>query len=145
MLATWTIGLGSVMFTLIDRWIRDPLSPVNNYWADSYYQVADSLACMIVAFPLYLLTMRYILREVGVHPEKLESPVRKWLTYIALLIAAGVVVGDLISFLTHFLRGELTARFVAKTSVALLIAGGVFWYYLGSLQKGAPAARSKDE
>jgi Domain of unknown function (DUF5671) len=145
MLATWTIGLGAVMFTLIDRWIRDPLSPVNNYWADSYYQVADSLACMIVAFPLYLLTMRYILREVGVHPEKLESPVRKWLTYIALLIAAGVVVGDLISFLTHFLRGELTARFVAKTSVALLIAGGVFWYYLGSLQKGAPAARSKDE
>jgi hypothetical protein len=37
--------------------------------------------------------MRSILREVRLHSEKLESPVRKWLTYIALLIAAGVVVG----------------------------------------------------
>jgi hypothetical protein len=93
MLATWTIGLGSVMFTLIDRWIRDPLGPVNSYYAGGYYQMADSLACMIVAFPVYLLTMRSILREVRLHSEKLESPVRKWLTYIALLIAAGVVVG----------------------------------------------------
>jgi Domain of unknown function (DUF5671) len=145
MLATWTIGLGSVMFTLIDRWIRDPLSPANNYYSGGYYQIADSLACMIVAFPIYLLTMRSILREVGLHPEKLESPVRKWLTYIALLIAAGVVVGDLITFLTYFLRGELTGRFMAKTSVVLVLAGGVFWYYLGSLQKGAGAARKADE
>ena len=145
MLATWTIGLGSVMFTLIDRWIRDPLSPANNYYSGGYYQIADSLACMIVAFPIYLLTMRTILREVGLHPEKLESAVRKWLTYIALLIAAGVVVGDLITFLTYFLRGELTGRFIAKTSVVLAIAGGVFWYYLGSLQKGAGAAGKADE
>jgi hypothetical protein len=145
MLATWTIGLGSVLFTLIDRWIRDPLSPANNYYSGGYYQMADSLACMMVAFPVFLLTMRSILREVRFHPEKLDSPVRKWLTYIALLIAAGVVVGDLISFLTYFLRGELTARFVAKVSVVLVIAGGVFWYYLGSLQKSAAAARSKDE
>jgi len=145
MLATWTIGLGSVMFTLIDRWIRDPLSPANNYYSGGYYQIADSLACMIVAFPIYLLTMRSILREVGLHSEKLESPVRKWLTYIALLIAAGVVVGDLITFLTYFLRGELTGRFMTKTSVVLVIAGGVFWYYLGSLQKGAVATRKADE
>src|SRR6266481_3456946 len=141
MLATWTIGLGSVMFTLIDRWIRDPLSPANNYYAGGYYQIADSLACIIVAFPIYLLTMRYILREVRLHPEKLESPVRKWLSYIALLIAAGVVVGDLITFLTYFLRGELTARFAAKVAAVLVIAGGVFWYYIGSLQKGASASK----
>jgi hypothetical protein len=145
MLATWTIGVGSVMFTLIDRWIKDPMSPANNYYSGDYYQMADSLAGIIVAFPLYLFTMRYILREVRLHPEKLESPVRKWLSYLALLIAAGVVVGDLIAFLTLFLRGELTGRFVARTSVVLVIAGGVFWYYLGSLQKSAAVSRSADE
>jgi len=123
-LATWTIGFGSVMFTLIDRWFKDPLSP-RNYYSASYYQMADSLACIIVAFPVYLLTMRYITRELEVHPEKLESGVRKWLTYIALLIAALIVVGDLITFLTYFLRGELTARFVAKVATTLVIAGGV--------------------
>jgi hypothetical protein len=87
-LATWTIGLGQVAFALIDRWISDPLSP-GNFYSSSYYQIADSLACLIVAFPVYLLTMRFITREVEVHPDKLESSVRKWLTYIALLIAAG--------------------------------------------------------
>jgi uncharacterized protein YacL len=135
-LATWTFGLGSIMFSLIDRWIKDPITSFNNY-TSGYYQIADSLACVIIAFPVYLLVMRYILREIESHPEKLESPVRKWLTYVALLIAAGVVVGDLITFLTYFLRGELTARFVAKVAVVLVIAGGVFWYYMGSLQKGA--------
>jgi hypothetical protein len=82
-LATWTIGLGSVSFTLIDRWLKDPLSP-SNYYAGSYYQIADSLACIMVAFPVCLLIMRYIVRELEIHPEKLESSVRKWLTYIAL-------------------------------------------------------------
>jgi len=72
-LATWTFGAGSVMFTLIDRWFKDPLNPMN-YYADGYYQIADSLACVIVAFPVYVFVMRYIIREVEGHPEKLESP-----------------------------------------------------------------------
>ncbi len=143
-LATWTIGLGSVMFTLIDRWIKDPLSP-NYYYGGSYYQIADSLSCIIVAFPVYLLVMRIIVRELEVHPEKLESGVRKWLTYIALLIAAGVGVSDVITFLTYFLRGELTARLVAKDAVVFVIAGGVFWYYMGSLQKsGVPSKKAHE-
>jgi hypothetical protein len=133
-LATWTFGAGSVMFTLIDRWIKDPLSPMN-YYGGGLYQMADALACVIVAFPVYIFVMRYIIRESESNPGKLESPVRKWLTYIALLIAACVVVSDLITFLTYFLRGELTAQFVSKVGVVLVIAGGVFWYYMGALQR----------
>ena len=143
-LATWTIGLGRVAFTLIDRWLLDPFSPGDSY-SNSYFQMADSLACIIVAFPVYLLTMRFITRELERQPEKLDSGVRKWLTYIALLIAAGVVVGDLITFLTYFLRGELTSRFVAKVAAALVIAGGVFWYYLSSLAQRAPVRKNTDE
>lgn len=135
-LATWSIGLGSIAFRLIERWIRDPLAPTSYYsYSDGYSQMADALASVIVAFPLYLLVMRYILKQIESHPEKLESPVRKWLSYLALLIAAGIVLGDLITFLTFFLRGELTARFVAKVIVVLVIAAGIFWYYFGSLQK----------
>jgi len=143
-LAIWTYGAGSVMFALIDRWIKDPLSTMN-YYSGGYYQMADSLASIIVAFPIYVFVMRYIIRESEGHPGKLESPVRKWLTYIALLIAACVVVGDLITFLTYFLRGELTARFVAKVAVVLVIAGGVFWYYMGSLQKKSVSPKNADE
>src|SRR6266851_3010315 len=56
-LAIWAIGLGSLMFTLIDWWIKDPLSP-NNYYSGGYYEIADSLACIIVTFPVYLMVMR---------------------------------------------------------------------------------------
>ncbi len=140
-LSIWTFAAGSVMFTLIDRWIKDPYSTIN-YYGSGYYQIADSLASILVAFPVFIFVMRYIIRETEGNPAKLESPVRKWLTYLALLIAACVVVGGLITFLTYFLRGELTARFVTKVSVVLVIAGGVFWYYLGSLQK-APAPQKK--
>jgi hypothetical protein len=79
--------------------------------------------------------MSFILREVESSPERLQSGVRKWLTYIALLLTAGTMIGDLVVFLTTFLQGELTLRFVLKAIVVILIAGSIFWYYLGSLRE----------
>ncbi|MGA2592106.1 MAG: DUF5671 domain-containing protein [Bryobacteraceae bacterium] len=133
-LGTWTIALGSLMFTYIDRWFPDPLAQRSFQF---HREISGEMACVIVAFPIFLLVMRFILREVETRPEKLESGVRRWLTYIALLIAAGTVIGDLITFLTYFLEGELTTRFVLKVLTVIVIAGSVFWYYLVSLKKGA--------
>jgi len=84
---------------------------------------------LILAFPIYLLVMRLILRETADHPERLESGVRKWLTYLALLGTAGAMICDLIWFLDYFLTGELTVRFVLKSATIMLISGAVFAYY----------------
>ena len=97
--------------------------------------LADNLAALIVAFPIYLFVVRLILRTLRQNPEGSESPVRKWLTYLAMLIAVGIVIGDLVTFLAYFLRGDLTVRFVLKDVVVLVIAGGVLLYYLGSLRR----------
>lgn len=134
-LATWTTALGSLMFTFIDRWFPDALA--QQRFENSRYAVSTEMACIIVAFPVFLFVMRFILRDVERRPDKIESGVRKWLTYIALLITAGIVIGDLITFLAYFLRGELTARFVLKSLTVLVIAGSIFWYYLGFLKRGA--------
>lgn len=135
-LATWTIGLGSVAFTLIDRLLADTLfSTGYNYQGYDTYSIAGALASILVAFPIYLLVSRTIVREGRSDPEKLNSPVRKWLTYMALVIAAGVFIGDLITALTYLLRGEITSRFLAKALVVLLISGGVFFHYFGGLRK----------
>jgi hypothetical protein len=141
-LATWTYGLGFVMFELINRWIKDPTQP---YYYGGFYQMANSLAAIIIAFPVYLLAMRYITSELERHPEKLESGVRKWLTYIALFITAALAIGDLITFLTAVLRGELTANFSAKAAVVLVITGGIFWYYLGALQQKRRPLKTANE
>lgn len=133
-LATWTLSLGSICFVLIEDWIPDPLAR-GNYESFSLSQLPGELAALLVTFPIYLLVMRVILSETRRAPEKLDSGVRKWLTYLALLIAAAVMIGDIITFLTYFLKGELTARFLSKVAVTLAISGGVFWYYFGSLRE----------
>jgi hypothetical protein len=135
-LATWTLAVGSICFILIENWIPDPLAR-HNYSTPMLSQMPGELAAVIVTFPIYLLVMRVILSETRRAPEKLDSGVRKWLTYLALLIAAGVMIGDVITFLTYFLKGELTARFLSKVAVTLAISGGVFWYYFGSLREAA--------
>jgi hypothetical protein len=138
-LATWTIGLGSLAFSLIDRWLADTLfqSPYNGGY-DSY-TIAAAQASVLVAFPIYLLVSRTVVRDGRIYPEKLNSPVRKWLTYMALVIAAGVFIGDLINALTYLLRGEITSRFLAKSFVVLVLSGGVFFYYFGGLRKSEKA------
>jgi len=144
-LATWTIGLGSLAFALIDRWLADPLFNGYQQTFDTYI-ITSSLAAVIVAFPLYLLISRTVLREAAAHPEKLDSSIRKWLTYMALVIAACVFMGDLITALSYLLRGELTSRFLAKAFVVLVLSGGVFFYYFGGLRKtdGAVAGLNRD-
>jgi len=142
-LATWTIGLGALAFSLIDHWLVDPLFSTPYYRGDDMYSAAASMASIFVAFPIYLLVSRAVLRDEGVHPEKLNSPVRKWLTYMALVIAACVFIGDLIAALTYLLRGEMTSRFLAKAFVVLVISGGVFFYYFGGLRRSEAEAQSK--
>jgi membrane protein YqaA with SNARE-associated domain len=132
-LGVWTIGLGSLLFTLIEIRFPDPV------FANRYVNVRNSIsgpmASLIVGFPAYLLTMRVLLRDLARTLEKADSPVRKWLTYIALLLSAGTVIGDLVTFVNYFLRGQLTTPFLLKVLAVLVIAGGVFWYYLTPLEK----------
>jgi Domain of unknown function (DUF5671) len=138
-LATWTIGLGCLAFALIDRWLADPLFYGYQQAFDSY-TITTSLASLIVAFPLFLLISRTVIREATAHPEKFDSSIRRWLTYMALVIAASVFMGDLIAALAYLLRGELTSRFISKSFVVLALSGGIFFYYFGGLRKTETAA-----
>lgn len=144
-LATWTIGFASLAFSLIDWRIPDPLF---NGYAQAYERasMASSLAALLVAFPLFLLISRSVTKEAQQQPERLESPIRKWLTYMALVVAAGIFMGDLITAVSYLLRGELTTRFLFKFSIVLLLSAGVFFHYIGGLRKteALPATRRWD-
>ncbi|MGD1857759.1 MAG: DUF5671 domain-containing protein [Leptolyngbyaceae cyanobacterium] len=131
-LGIWTQALGEIGFILINHVIPDPLS---RSYGDSSFQIAFCLARLLVAYPVYLLLMRKILKELSVYREKTYSGVRKWLTYLALLIVALVGIGTLMAFLTSFLRGELTPRFLLKVLVILILDGGVLTYYYQWVQR----------
>jgi hypothetical protein len=134
-LGIWAIQLGALLFAAIDRIFPNPaLDPANATWVVTR-NMADDLAGILVGFPLFLLVTWGIVRGVRRQPERLESSVRKWLTYIALVITAGTMIGDVVTFLAYFLRGDLDTRFVLKVVTVLVIAGGVFAYYLDSLRR----------
>ena len=137
-LAVWTCAVGNLAFALIEQWLADPLFTTYQRNID-IQMVTLCLAAIIVAFPLFLLLSRIVLREAAAHPEKLDSSIRKWLTYMALVIAAATFIGDLIGVITYLLQGELTSRFAAKAFVVLVLSGGVFFYYFGGLRKADSA------
>jgi hypothetical protein len=125
---------GQLLFGLIDRWLPDPLRHSHDLRITGEW-VRSATAGILIAFPIFLFLSRVIGREVAREPEKRGSAIRKWLTYITLLVAALVIIGDLTVLVTRVLGGELAPAFLLKTLVVFLIAGTVFGHYLGDLRR----------
>jgi len=122
-----------VLFALAERLFPDPLrSPI--YWRPYGEWVRAATAGIVIAFPIFLFLSRAIGREVAREPEKLGSPIRKWLTYLTLFVAALVIIGALTVLVTRALGGEAAPRFLLKVAVVILIAATVFGHYLGQLR-----------
>ena len=146
-LYTSAFNTGQLLFALIERWLPDALGRPHS-WRQYGEWVRGATAGIIIAFPIFLALSRVIGREVAREPGKRGSPIRKWLTYLTLFIAALVIIGGLTVLVTRVLGGELAPRFLLKTLVVFLIAGTVFGHYLGDLRRdegeeaGAPKAAS---
>lgn len=131
-LSAW--HLGSLLFDLIERAWPDP--------ADSPYVAISqarsmrwSTATLIIAFPVFLFVAHRLGRELTLNPVKRLSAVRRWLTYLTLFVAAGVLIGDMIALVYNLLGGEIKLRFVLKVLVVGAIAGPIFGYYLLDLRR----------
>ncbi len=140
-LGAWTVAIGSIWFSLIEVWLPD--RTVNEFRGWSLRSVSFQIAAILVSFPIFVAATRSILRDIALAPDRAASGVRRWLTNIALLNTVLILSGDLIAVLAALLQGELTARFLAKSVVVLVVAGGVFLYYTRGLsQKAATPAQS---
>jgi hypothetical protein len=126
--------VGAILFAWIDRTWPDPA--FTDYAEERRGEwVRLGVASLLVAFPVYLLTSRVTGRAVARDPEKRNSGVRRWLTYLTLFNAACVLIGDFILVLLGLLKGELTARFVSKAAVVATIAAWLFTHYMGGLRR----------
>lgn len=133
-LYTSAFQLGSLLFIFIDKAIPDPAQAgISGNWMD--YQIRSSVSALIVAFPVFLYISKKIDSELLNTPSGRASAVRRWLTYITLFIASGILIGDLIALLISLLGGELTPRFILKIVTVGAISGSVFLYYLKGLRR----------
>ncbi|MFN0105687.1 MAG: DUF5671 domain-containing protein [Bryobacteraceae bacterium] len=138
-LGSWIIATGSLWFELIDTWFPDATR--SNYRQWGWRRVSWEMASIIVAFPAFVYATRAVLTDMEANPDKGASAVRRWLTNIALLIAALIFIGDLMAFVAAFLQGELTLRFVLQCLTVFVLAGAVFLYYSRGGGKSAIAPR----
>ena len=123
---------GSLLFDFINRAFPDPAASLNERFSRD--SIRFSVSSLIVALPVFLYMSRLTNRETTLDPAKRMSPIRRWLTYITLFIAACVLIGDVTTLIYSLLGGELTMRFVLKVLVVAAIAGTVFWFYVSDLR-----------
>jgi hypothetical protein len=129
-------SLGSLLFQFIARAYPDVAANYGAGYIDATTSaIRWSTSCLIIAFPIFLWVSWLLNNAIKADPDKRGSKVRKWLTYITLFVAAGIIIGDLITLVFNVLGGELTTRFVLKVLVVGGIAGAIFGYYLWDLRK----------
>jgi hypothetical protein len=125
-------NLGAIAFYYIERVFPDPAEIA---YADYTRQaIRWALSSVIVASPVFLYVSWVVERSVRRDPAKRRSNVRRWLMYLTIFVAAGVLIGDFTTLVYNALGGELTIRFVFKVFVVAAIAGTVFGYYLSDLR-----------
>ena len=117
--------------------------PLNQYYSYGYEQLRMPMATLIILVPVFLFLSRRINREIAEEPSRKELRIYKWLVYLTLFISAVTVIIDLITLIYNFLGGDLTARFGLKVLVVLIVALGIFGYYLWHLRTDLATAKSK--
>lgn len=126
------ISFAILVFGLVDYSFPDALDTGGRYPSS---EQATAIASVIVAFPLFLFLTRWLAQQANMSPERRQSPVRRWLTYITLVVAAGVILGDLIAILANLLGGDPTLRFSFKAGAILLVTACIFGYYIWDMRQ----------
>jgi hypothetical protein len=99
-----------------------------------------SIAGLIVSAPVYFWMSLYTSRSIEKDEGHRRSLVRKWLTYIALFVAALTFFGDATYLIYKFLQGEATLRFLLKAATVAIVTLAIFAFYLRDVEylKGEP-------
>ena len=129
---------GILYFQVINKHFPDVLSGMyRNYNLNNFdaSEMRYAMASLIIGFPIYLWMTWFWFRSFKNLPEKIASKLSTFLTYIVLLIAGGVIIGDLITIVYNFLQGEYSSRFLLKALTLLAIAGIVFSFYFFERKK----------
>ncbi|MCX6788269.1 MAG: DUF5671 domain-containing protein [Candidatus Jorgensenbacteria bacterium] len=140
LLAIITLYISSITFLVlifqyINIYFPDALN--GGYYAieSAYSSIRFAIATLVVVFPVYIFTTRFLNKSYESNPTKRNIRIRKWLVYFTLFVAALVVIGDLVTLIYNLLGGEVTIRFLLKASTVLFVVVSVFTYYFSDLKK----------
>ena len=121
------VAFVSLIFDYLNYAFPDPL----HYFASDPYQggISYEMATLIVLFPLFLVFMRLIHRDIARDSSRADISLRRWALYLTLFLAVLTVAADLITLIMYFFNGDVPARFLLKVLVILLVAGAGFLHF----------------
>lgn len=122
----------ALLWDYINYTFPDPLA----YYVSDPYQsgISWEMASLIVLSPLFLFLMWYIHRSIRADATRADIWVRKWALFLTLFVAGFSIAVDLIYVLYTFLNGsDLTARFLLKALVVLMVAAIGFMHFIADL------------
>jgi prepilin signal peptidase PulO-like enzyme (type II secretory pathway) len=101
--------------------------PADRFWTPAMLadRIRWSVSSLIVAGPVFLWVSTLTARETRRDPIRRLSKVRRWLTYMTLFLAAGILIGDVIALVYSALGGEFTIRLTLKGLVIAVIVGTI--------------------
>jgi hypothetical protein len=137
-LGFWTVALWQIWDRLVNRWFPDALSVTSGTYLRE--DIAWQVALIIVSFPLFAVVHSLIQRELARRPELYYSAVRRWLTYIALVLTAIPILVDAAYTVQQLIVGQLTIHFFLDTLGLMVIGGGIFAYYLLTIDPPKPTS-----
>lgn len=134
-------ALLNLLFTIINK-AYPKVTPYYSYYSSS--SISFPVATLIIVFPLYILFMWLIEKDIAGSMEARMSGIRKWLVYITLFISGALVVGDLVAVVYYFIDGQdITTGFLLKVLSVLAVAGGVFGYYITDIRNKLTGGKRK--
>src|SRR3989344_648263 len=125
------VAFVALFFSYINYAFPDPLHyfPSDPCSSGVSYQMAS----LLVLFPLFLLLMWVIRRDIAKDSTRQDIWVRRWAIMLTLFVAGAAIAVDLITLIMYFFNGELTLRFLLKVLLVLLVAAAGLMHFLADM------------
>lgn len=132
-LGFFAISAGIIIFQIINKNIIDIVETYNTRYNIEALRFA--LSAILVSAPIYLAVTRQINKNLATGALDSQAAIRRWLTYLILLVTSFVMIGWAIGVVNNFLNGDLALKFILKSVTVLAIAGIIFSYYLYDIRR----------
>jgi len=135
-LAIVTFEFINLVHSILDITLPEP---GEDHWQVDYAKdnIRWSIAALVVATPVFVWMTVFTHRQIAADAGRRRSPVRKWLTYLALFVSALLFAGDAIYVIYSFLSGEATLRFLLKALTVACASAAIFGFYVRDIEEGA--------
>jgi len=128
-----SIAIGMILFQLINKFFASKAVDYEAYFSQG--PLKFGIASAFILTPVFLAVSAWLHHHYKIGKLSHQSGVHRWLTYLMLLVSALTIIGRLIYQLFRFLDGDYAMAVILKTLVILVIAGGIFGYYLYDLMR----------